>query len=41
MVVGANIIGIAARLKLSPFMIFFRNISLFELEGSLNACQTK
>lgn len=37
----ASIIGIAARLKLNPFMIFLRNISGFELEGSLNACQAK
>lgn len=41
MVDHANIIGIAARLGLNPFMVFFRNISLFELEGSLNACQAK
>lgn len=37
----ASIIGIAARLKLNPFMTFLRNISGFELEGSLNTCQAK
>lgn len=36
-----SIIGIAARLILNPFMIFFRNISGFELKRSLKACQAK
>lgn len=39
--IHAGVIGIAARLKFNPFMIFLRNISVFELEGSLNACQAK